>query len=124
MWIWLSLLVFGQRLTSSLLSQTWFSGWFTSHHGVDFLCHYLLDDFLTLGHPASLVCYNNLQACIQLCSKLSLPLHPDKLEGPSTCLSILGIKLDSVRPQARLPIDKKESIITLLECWSGKRFCT
>ena len=52
----------------------------TSHHGVYFLCHYL-DDFLTLGPPASPVCYNNLQACIQLCSKLGLPLPPDKLEG-------------------------------------------
>ena len=66
----------------------------TSHHGVDFLRHYL-DDFLTLGPPASSVCYNNLQACIQLCSKLGLPLHSDKLEGPSTCLSILGIEVDS-----------------------------
>ena len=68
----------------------------TSHHGVDFLRHYL-DDFLTMGPPASPVCYNNLQACIQLCSKLGLPLHPDKLEGPSTCLSILGIELDTIR---------------------------
>ena len=74
--------------------------------------------------PASSVCYNNLQACIQLCSKFGLPLHPDKLEGPSTCLSILGIELDSVRLQAWLPIDKRERIITLLESWSGKQFCT
>ena len=94
----------------------------TSHHGVDFLRHYL-DDFLTLGPPASSVCYNNLQACIQLCSKLDLPLHPDKLEGPSTCLSILGIELDSIRLQARLPTDKRERIVTLLKSWSGKRFC-
>lgn len=72
----------------------------TSHHGVDFLCHYL-DDFLTLGPQASLVHHNNLQACIQLCSKLGLPLHPDKLEG-------LSIELDSVTLQARLPTDKRE----------------
>ena len=94
----------------------------TSHHGVDFLRHYL-DDFLTMGPPASPVCYNNLQACIQLCSKLGLPLHPDKLEGPSTCLSILGIELDTIRLQARLPTDKRERIVTLLKSWSGKRFC-
>ena len=48
---------------------------------------------------------------------------PNKLEGPSTYLSILGMELDSVRLQVRLPIDKKECIITLLESWSGKRFC-
>ena len=36
----------------------------TRNHGVDFLCHYL-DDFLTLGSSASLVCYNNLSSCFQ-----------------------------------------------------------
>ena len=41
--------------------------------------------FSHLTSPASSVCHNNLQACIQLCSKVGLPLHPDKLEGPSTC---------------------------------------
>ena len=58
--------------------------------------------------PKPLVYHNNLQACIQLCSKLGLPLHPDKLEGLSTCLSILGIELDSVTLQAWLPTDKRE----------------
>ena len=68
--------------------------WMATHnHGIDFLQHHL-DDFLTLGPPASSVCYNNLQTCIQLCTKLGLPLHPDKPEGPSTCLSIFGIELD------------------------------
>ena len=37
--------------------------------------------FFTLGPLASPVCYNNLKACIQLCSKIGLPLHPEKLEG-------------------------------------------
>ena len=59
----------------------------TSHHGVDFLRHYL-DDFLMLGPPASSVCYNNLQACIQLCSKLGLPLHPAGQAGGSIYLSV------------------------------------
>ena len=55
----------------------------TCRHGVDCFRHYL-DDFLTLGPPAS-VCHNNLQACIQLCSKVGLPVYKGKLEGPSTC---------------------------------------
>ena len=50
---------------------------------------------------------------------------PDKLEGLSSCLSILGIDLDSVRLQVQLSIDKGkgERIVTLLESWSSKRFC-
>ena len=59
--------------------------WILVHnYGVNFLRHYL-DDFLTLGPPASPVCHNNLQTCVQLCKSLGLPLHPEKLEGPATC---------------------------------------
>ena len=94
----------------------------TVNHNVDFLRHYL-DDFLTLGPPASPVCRNNLQMCVCLCSQLGLPLHPDKLEGPSTCLSILGIELDSMTLQARLPSEKGDRIVVLLQEWAGKWFC-
>ena len=52
-----------------------------------------------------------------------MPLHPDKLEGPSTQLSVLGIELDSVTLQARLPQEKFDCIIRLLEEWSAKRHC-
>ena len=83
------------------------------NHGVDFLSRYL-DDFLTLGLPASLVCYNNLCACTQLCSKLGLLLHPDKLEDPSTCLPILSIELDPITLQTSLLAKKREKIIALL----------
>ena len=82
--------------------------WMVTHnHGVDFPWHYL-DDFLTLGSPASLVCHNKLQAFIWLCSRLGLPLHPDKLRGPSTCLHILDIELNSTTLQAWLPPKKKK----------------
>lgn len=93
-----------------------------NNHGVDFLRHYL-DDFLTLGPPASSVCSDNLRSCIQLCAELGVPLNPDKLEGPSTCLTILGIELDSVSLQARLPENKRVRIISLLEAWSSKHVC-
>ena len=56
-------------------------------------------------------------------SKLGIPLHPDKFEGPSTCLTVLGIELDSFLLQVRLPKDKFDSTTTLLELWSHKRFC-
>ena len=56
-------------------------------------------------------------------SKLGIPLHPDKQEEPSTCLTILGIKLDSLKVQARLPQDKFDRLIALLEEWSQRRWC-
>ena len=93
-----------------------------NNHGVDFLRHYL-DDFFTLGPPASSVCSGNMHFCIQLYAELGLPLNPDKLEGPLTCLTILGIKLYLVTLQARLPENKQLPIIVLLEAWSSKQVC-
>ena len=67
--------------------------WILVHnYHVTFLRHNL-DDFLTLGPPSSPVCHNNLQTCVRLCQQLGLPLHPGKLEGPATRLTILGIEL-------------------------------
>ena len=92
------------------------------NYDVTFLRH-SLDDFLTLGPPSSPVCHNNLQTCVRLCKQLGLPLHPDKLEGPATRLTILGIELDSETLQARLPAEKRDRIVTLLDEWSARRFC-
>ena len=59
--------------------------WILTHnYGINFLLHYL-DDFNTLGPPNSPVCQNNVNTCVQLFSEWGIPLHPDKLEGPSTC---------------------------------------
>ena len=94
----------------------------TRNYGVTFLMHYL-DDFHTLGPPDSSVCQHNMDKSLHCFSKLGIPLHPDKLEGPSTCLTVLGIELDSENLQARLPKDKFDKITALLEAWSHKRFC-
>ena len=89
---------------------------------VTFPMHYLVD-FHTLGPPGSSVCQHNLDRSIDCFSKLGIPLHPDKLEGPLTCLTILGIELDSLNLLARLPQDKFDRITALLEDWSQKRWC-
>ena len=83
------------------------------NYDVTFLMHYL-SDFDTLGPPSSSVCHHNLDRSIDCFSKLGIPLHPDKLEGPSTCLTILGIELDSLNLLARLPQDKFDRITALL----------
>ena len=56
-------------------------------------------------------------------SKLGIPLHPDRQEGPSTCLTILGIEVDSLNVQACLPQDKFDRITALLEEWSQNCWC-
>ena len=97
--------------------------WILVHnYGMDFLLHYL-DDFFTLGRPSSPLCHFYLLTSVRLCKRLGLPLYPDKVEGPATCLTILGIELDSNMRQARLPTEKRDRIVALLEEWSTKRFC-
>ena len=43
---------------------------------------------------------------MQLCNDLGVPLALEKVEGPSTTISFLGILLDTVRMDIRLPEDK------------------
>ena len=92
-------------------------------YDVSFLLHYL-DDFHTLGPPNSQTCQRNLDTCIQQFQDWGIPLHPDKLEGPFTPLTVLGIEPDSLLLQARLPQEKFDRIPPLLVSWSLKRHCT
>jgi len=80
--------------------------WILRHNYIlNFLLHYL-DDFYTLGPPNSPAWQNNLDTCLWLFKDWHIPLHPDKPEGPSTCLTVLGIELDSCTLQVHLPHDK------------------
>ena len=91
--------------------------------GINFLLHYL-ENFDTFGPPNSPVCQNNVNTFVQMFSEWGIPLLPDKLEGSSTCLTVLGIELDSMTLQARLPQGKFAHITALLESWLLKQHCT
>ena len=95
----------------------------SNNYAVHPLLHYL-DDFLTIGPPASQLCQRHVDVAFATFQRLGLPLHPDKCEGPSTTLTFLGIELDSVSQVARLPAYKVDRIRALLLTWSRKRTCT
>ena len=97
--------------------------WISKEGGVQVVHHYL-DDFLILGKPNSQECQTGLQRLTGLCTHLGIPLAEDKLEGPSTVLTFLGIELDSTALQARLPEDKLTDLKTDLDRWLGRRSCT
>ena len=65
-----------------------------------------VDDFITLGRPGSDECATNLATCLQICNDLGAPIESDKCEGPATCLLFLGIEIDTVKLELRLPLDK------------------
>ena len=87
------------------------------------LLHYL-DDFFTLGPAGALVCSNSLSAIQRASLDIGIPLAPDKCDGPTTCITFLGIELNSMDMTARLPQDKLSELQTIITSWVGKKFCT
>ena len=94
-----------------------------NNYDVRFILHYL-DDFLTMAPANSRECYDNVTRARALFNRLGLPLHPDKCVGPTTCLTFLGIELDSVTETARLPQEKFHATFTMLQQWATKKTCT
>lgn len=86
--------------------------------GVPTMLH-ILDDFLFLGPPDSSICKLALHQFMSMCDVLGVPIKGEKTEGPSTTLIFLGIELDTVNMEARLPEEKIVKIQNALH--SAKR---
>ena len=98
--------------------------WILRHnYSIRDLLHYL-DDYITAGPPESPDCARNLAVASSVCQRLGLPLHPDKTVGQSTCLTVLGIELNTILQVARLPTAKLLDIKLLLREWRSRRWCT
>ena len=76
------------------------------------LLHYL-DDFLFVSSGA-VVANQQLSILLREFVYLGVPLAPAKVEGPVSCLTSLGITLDCIRLEARLPLDNLVEIRSLL----------
>ena len=94
--------------------------WIIQVQGVEFLFHYL-DDFITIGRPASIECTNNLSIIKQCCDITGTPLEQEKIEGPTTCLPFLGIELDTEAMEIRLPADKLLQLRETIREWIGRK---
>jgi hypothetical protein len=96
--------------------------WVMVDKGVSAVDHYL-DDFITMGPAGSDECQANLTRIIAVCEDLGVPLAADKLEGPSDCLTFLGIEIDTRAGLLRLPADKLARLKELLAQWYPRRSC-
>ena len=97
--------------------------WCIAQKGVHHLFHYL-DDFLVMGPPNSSICHESLHILETLCAKLGVPLAPDKRDGPASVLVFLGIIIDTVKGELRLPPEKLQRLIDSVSTWMNKRVCT
>ena len=85
----------------------------TSKLGATAIVH-VIDDFLFIAHSRA-NCGQDLQAFVNLCLELGVPLAPGKTVAPTRVITFLDITLDTVLMEARLPEDKLEKANTLLE---------
>lgn len=94
-----------------------------NNHGLHWLIHYL-DDYFLAGPPGSSSCADHLQSFLETCDKLGVPIAMDKVEGPTTTLTFLGLELNSRTKQISLPPDKLNDILTELQVWLHRRKAT
>ena len=83
--------------------------WIVKQQGVDYVLHYL-DDFLVIGQPGSKECPRALATLLGVFDQLGLPVAPEKLEGPTPCITFLGFQLDSATMEVRLPPGKLSEV--------------
>ena len=90
---------------------------------MSYVAHYL-DDFITVETPNSDQCLINQTILFETCKELGIPLAPHKSEGPTTCLTFLGIEINSVAMELWLPQDKLHRLKELFSEWQFKKVCS
>ena len=100
-----------------------FLAWALHCEGVLLLIHYL-DDFLIFGPPGTKNASTTRWLVEMLLRDFGAPIAEHKTEGSSTCITILGIIIDTVLFQLRLPSVKVDRLQHLLSHWEKKCCCT
>ena len=117
-------LLFGLRSAPKLFSAVADAiAWVLHCQGVRYQLHYL-DDFLFLGAPATSEATATLSLVTNVFQHLGIPVATHKTEGPATCVTFLGILIDTQAYELRLPSDKLNRLQALLDRWLPRRSCT
>ena len=82
---------------------------------------HILDDFMFLGFPDSRQCELALQAFFSLSKSIGLPIKQEKTVLPSTCVQLHGLEVCSVMMEVRLPQDKLDKALQLIQLCCNKR---
>jgi len=75
--------------------------------------HYL-DNFLLIGQAGSGECGQALSMSLQICERLGVPIAQHKMEGPSSVISFLRIRIDTVNMMLSLPQEKLTCLRALI----------
>ena len=97
--------------------------WHLKQRGIRHVFHYL-DDFIVVARPASPDCRIAIGILNEACTYLGVPIADHKRDGPTTCLTFLGIEVDTMAGQLRLPTEKLHRLQSLLAEWGNRKACT
>lgn len=93
--------------------------WILASQGVQQSLHYLDDYILVATNPGE--ASHQRQTIVSVFHGLGVPLEPTKLEGPSSCLTFLGIEVDTDSLQLRLPRAKLDRLVAELGDAIGRK---
>ena len=117
-------LPFGSRSSPAIFNQ--FAGllsWLFVQIGeIPTVTHYLDDYFFVTS--TKVLSQANLKSAINLCEYLGVPLAVNKMVGPSTLVTYLGIQIDSASLTISLPENKLIKLVNMLAAWDAKSTCT
>ena len=88
--------------------------------GITWVDHYL-DDFITVGQPHSHECQHNMETALEVCEELGPPVASEKVDGPATCLDVLGIEINTTAMEIRLPKRKLDKLVQLVKYWKSRK---
>lgn len=75
---------------------------------------HILDDFFITA-PDFKSCKEQLDSFLHMCNCVGIPIAQDKTTAPDTAMSFAGIELDSVKQEARLPKEKIDKCLQLID---------
>ena len=84
--------------------------------GIRHVLNYL-DDFLFIGTPNSAEALQAARLAMTVFSDMDIPVATHKTEGPSSCVTFLGIQIDTVAGQLYLPSDKLHRVREQVQSW-------
>ena len=93
-----------------------------NNYGITKMLH-LLDDFLTIDDPTAMA-HRTMAILTLILNKLKIGYSFTKTVGPEHELEYLGLILDTVCMQCRLPVDKLNRITDMVAYFLGRSKCT
>ena len=74
-----------------------------------------------MGTPQTSGCHHNLVVIQEVCRITGTPLEMEKVEGPASCLAFLGLELNTVKMEIRLPAEKLSHLRQLTSECKGRK---